>query len=72
MRAQKPTGGTKGSTWTTWASRCTNLRQMVDRMKAGGYRMVTSAEAPPNIKVVDDIGVVARLPGQRHRLRDRP
>jgi Glyoxalase/Bleomycin resistance protein/Dioxygenase superfamily len=35
-----------------------NLRQVVDRIKAGGYRIVTASEAPPNITVKDDIGVV--------------
>jgi predicted enzyme related to lactoylglutathione lyase len=39
-----------------------NLRQTIDRIKAGGFRVVTSAEAPPNVKVVDDIGVVTGGP----------
>src|SRR5688572_6673126 len=58
MRAQKPTGGTKGSTFDHVGLSVPNLRQVVDRIKANGYRMATAAEAPPNIKVVDDIGVV--------------
>ena len=58
MRAQKPTGGTKGSTVDHIAFSVNNLRAVVDRIKAGGFRMVTAAEAPANIKVVDDIGVV--------------
>ena len=58
MRVQKPTGGTKGSTFDHVGLSVPNLRQVVDRIKANGYRMVTSAEAPPNIKVVDDIGIV--------------
>ncbi len=58
MRAQKPTGGTKGSTFDHVGLSVPNLRQVVDRIKANGYRMVTSTEAPPNIKVVDDIGIV--------------
>ena len=58
MRAQKPTGGTKGSTLDHIAFSVSNLRQVVDRIKAGGFRMVTAAEAPPNITVKDDIGVV--------------
>jgi predicted enzyme related to lactoylglutathione lyase len=40
----------------------TNLRQVVDRIKAGGFRMVTAAEAPPNVAVKDDIGVVTGAP----------
>ena len=58
MRAQKPAGGTKGSTLDHIAFSVTNLRQVVDRITAGGFRMVTAAEAPPNITVKDDIGVV--------------
>jgi catechol 2,3-dioxygenase-like lactoylglutathione lyase family enzyme len=58
LRAQKPTGGSKGTTVDHIGFSVKNLRQVVDRVKAGGYRMVTSAEAPPNIKVQDDIGIV--------------
>lgn len=58
MRAQAPKGGTKGSTVDHIAFSVPNLRQVVDRVKAGGFRMVTAAEAPPNITVRDDIGVV--------------
>jgi catechol 2,3-dioxygenase-like lactoylglutathione lyase family enzyme len=59
MRAQKPTGGSKGSTVDHIAFSVQSLRPVVDRLKAAGYRMVTAAEAPPNIKVTDDIGVPA-------------
>jgi hypothetical protein len=31
---------------------------VVDRIKAGGFRMVTAAEAPANVPVKDDIGIV--------------
>jgi catechol 2,3-dioxygenase-like lactoylglutathione lyase family enzyme len=58
MRAQAPKGPTKGSTVDHIAFSVTNLRQVVDRLKAGGFRIVTASEAPPNIKVVNDIGVV--------------
>jgi predicted enzyme related to lactoylglutathione lyase len=58
MRVQKPTGGTKGTTVDHIAFSVTNLRQVVDRIKSTGFRIVTSAEAPPNITVKDDIGVV--------------
>ena len=58
IRAQKPSGGTKGSTLDHIAFSVKSLRQVVDRIKAGGFRMVTAAEAPPNITVRDDIGVV--------------
>ena len=58
MRVQKPSGGTKGTTVDHIGFSVPNLRQVVDRIKAGGFRMVTGAEAPPNITVKDDIGVV--------------
>jgi predicted enzyme related to lactoylglutathione lyase len=58
IRGQKPSGGTKGTTLDHIAFSVTNLRQVVDRIKAGGFRMVTASEAPPNIAVKDDIGVV--------------
>jgi predicted enzyme related to lactoylglutathione lyase len=58
LRAQRPAGGTKGTTVDHIAFSVTNLRQVVDRIKAGGFRIVTSSEAPPNITVKDDIGVV--------------
>jgi predicted enzyme related to lactoylglutathione lyase len=58
LRAQKPTAGSKGSTVDHIGFSVKNLRQAVDRIKAGGFRMVTSAEAPPNVKVQDDIGIV--------------
>ena len=58
LRAQKPTGGSKGSTVDHIGFSVKNLRQVVDRVKAGGYPMVTSSEAPPNVKVQDDIGIV--------------
>ncbi len=57
-----PSGGSKGTTVDHIAFSVTNLRQTVDRVKAGGFRIVTSAEAPPNVKVVDDIGVVTGGP----------
>ena len=58
LRVQKPTAGSKGSTVDHLGFSVKNLRQVVDRIKAGGFRMVTSAEAPPNVKVQDDIGIV--------------
>ena len=58
LRAQKPTAGSKGSTVDHIGFSVKNLRQAVDRIKAAGFRMVTSSEAPPNVKVQDDIGIV--------------
>ena len=62
MRAQKPTAGSKGSTVDHLGFSVPSLRPVVDRLKAGGYRLVTTTEAPPNVKVTDDIGVVASGP----------
>jgi predicted enzyme related to lactoylglutathione lyase len=56
--AQKPTGGTIGSTVNHIGFSVPNLRQVVDRLKGGGFRMITASEAPPNVKVKDDIGIV--------------
>jgi predicted enzyme related to lactoylglutathione lyase len=58
MRAGKPAGGSKGSSVDHIAFSVANLRQVVDRLKAGGFRMVTAAEAPPNVPVENDIGIV--------------
>jgi catechol 2,3-dioxygenase-like lactoylglutathione lyase family enzyme len=57
-----PSGGSKGTTVDHIAFSVQNLRQVVDRVKAGGFRVVTSAEAPPNVKVENDIGIVTGGP----------
>ena len=57
-----PTGGSKGTTVDHIAFSVQNLRQTVDRVKAGGFRVATSAEAPPNVKVENDIGIVTGGP----------
>jgi catechol 2,3-dioxygenase-like lactoylglutathione lyase family enzyme len=62
MRAQKPSAGTKGSTLDHIGFSVPNLRATLDRVKAGGYRVITASEAPSNITVKDDIGVVTGGP----------
>jgi catechol 2,3-dioxygenase-like lactoylglutathione lyase family enzyme len=62
LQVRKPSGGTKGSTFDHVGFSVTNLRQVVDRIKSGGFRMVTASEAPSNIAVKDDIGVVETGP----------
>jgi catechol 2,3-dioxygenase-like lactoylglutathione lyase family enzyme len=57
-----PTGGSKGTTVDHIAFSVQNLRQTIDRVKAGGFRVVTSAEAPANVKVENDIGIVTGGP----------
>ena len=58
MRDQDPTGGTIGSTVNHVAFSVPNLRQVVDRAKAAGFRMVTAEQAPAGVPVKDDIGIV--------------
>jgi predicted enzyme related to lactoylglutathione lyase len=58
MRAQKPTAGTKGSTLDHIGFSVPSLPPVIDRIKAGGFRMVTASEAPPNVTVKGDVGVV--------------
>lgn len=57
FRDQKPTGGTIGTTANHIGFSVPNLRAMIDKVKANGYRMVTSTEAAPTQKVEDDIVV---------------
>jgi catechol 2,3-dioxygenase-like lactoylglutathione lyase family enzyme len=58
LAARKPTAGSKGSTVDHMGFSVNNLRQMLDRVKAAGFRVVTAAEAPANVTVKDDIGIV--------------
>ena len=55
---QAPTGGSKGTTVDHLGFSVPNLRRVIDKAKAGGYRIVTAQEAPANVPVKDDIGVV--------------
>jgi catechol 2,3-dioxygenase-like lactoylglutathione lyase family enzyme len=48
-------GGTKGTTANHIGFSVPNLRAMVDKVKASGYQMITSTEATPDRKVIDDI-----------------
>src|SRR5262245_61902260 len=45
---QAPTGGTRGSTANHIGFSVPNLRQMVDKVKANGFQMITSTEATPD------------------------
>ena len=56
--ARPATGGSKGTTFDHIGLSVPNLRAVLDKVKAAGFKVVTAAEAPPNVKVVDDIGVV--------------
>ena len=59
MNPGMPAGGSRGSTVNHIGFSVANLRQTVDKLKAGGYKMVTAAEAPPTVKVQDDIGLTS-------------
>jgi predicted enzyme related to lactoylglutathione lyase len=62
MRAQKPTAGSKGSTVDHFGFSVPNLQQMIDKVKAAGYRVATAAEAPAGSQVVGDVRVVSGGP----------
>jgi len=62
MRDQDPSGGTIGSTVNHVGFSVQNLRQTVDRLVERGYEMVTAAQVPPGVEVVDDIGLVSGGP----------
>ena len=55
--AQAPTGGSIGTSVNHLGFSVPNLRQTVDKLKANGYRMITTQEAPAGVAVKDDIGV---------------
>lgn len=58
LRDQDPTGPSVGSTVNHVGFSVQNLRETVDRLVDAGYEMVTDAQAPPGIEVVDDIGII--------------
>jgi catechol 2,3-dioxygenase-like lactoylglutathione lyase family enzyme len=58
LRAQAPTGGSKGTTVNHIAFSVPSLRQTVDRIKANGFRMVTRDEVAATQPVADDIAVL--------------
>ena len=55
LSARARSGPTKGSSLDHIGFSVPNLRQVVDKVKANGYRMVTAEEAPPGVTVTDDI-----------------
>ena len=60
---QAPTGGTRGTTVNHIGFSVPNLRQMVDKIKANGFQMITNTEATPDRKVADDIAGPAQPGG---------
>ena len=55
MRAQKPTGGTKGSVHDHIGLSVRNLRQVLDKVAANGFRNITATDALPGMKVNGDV-----------------
>ncbi len=58
FRQQAPTGGSKGTTADHIGFSFPNLRQAIDKVKVGGYKMITRAEVAATQQVVDDIAPV--------------
>ena len=57
MNAMPPGGPTKGTTMNHIGFSVPDLRALVAKVKANGFRMVTAEEAPAGIKVENDIGL---------------
>jgi catechol 2,3-dioxygenase-like lactoylglutathione lyase family enzyme len=60
---QAPTGGTRGTTVNHIGFSVPNLRQVVDKVKANGFQMITKTEAAPDRVVKDDIAGPAQAGG---------
>ncbi len=63
FRAQAPTGGTRGTTVNHIGFSVPNLRQVVDKVKANGFQMITKTEAAADRVVKDDIAGPAQPGG---------
>lgn len=63
FRMQKPTGGSKGTTADHIGFSVPDLRAAVTKVKAGGYKMITSTEAPAGRVIKDDIAAPAQPGG---------
>jgi len=55
MRAQEPTGGTKGTTVNHIGFTVPNLRSLLDKIQVAGYPVVTEAEVPPHYDVKNGV-----------------
>jgi len=60
---QAPTGGTRGTTVNHIGFSVPNLRQMVDKVKANGFQMITKTEVAADREVKDDIAGPAQAGG---------
>jgi catechol 2,3-dioxygenase-like lactoylglutathione lyase family enzyme len=59
MNAMAPSGGSKGTTMNHIGFSVPDLRPVIAKVKANGFRMVTAEEAAPGIKVENDIGLAS-------------
>jgi catechol 2,3-dioxygenase-like lactoylglutathione lyase family enzyme len=57
FRTAQPTGGTRGTTVNHIGFSVPDLRKVVDRITANGFRMITRSEALPTDDVQDDIAI---------------
>jgi catechol 2,3-dioxygenase-like lactoylglutathione lyase family enzyme len=55
LRAQKPTAGTKGSVHDHIGLSVPNLRAVLEKVKANGFRNITATDALPGMKVNGDV-----------------
>jgi len=60
---QAPTGGSRGTTVNHIGFSVPNLRQVVDKVKANGFQMITKTEAAADREVADDIAGPAQAGG---------
>jgi catechol 2,3-dioxygenase-like lactoylglutathione lyase family enzyme len=56
---QKPTAGTIGSTVNHVGFSVPDLRPVVAKLKAAGYKMITSDSVAPTVKITDDIAAAS-------------
>lgn len=63
FRNQAPTGGTRGTTANHIGFSVPNLRAVVNKIKANGFKMITASEAPAGREVKDDIAAPAQAGG---------
>ena len=61
--SQAPTGGSRGTTVNHIGFSVPNLRQVVDKVKANGFQMITKTEASADREVKDDIAGPAQAGG---------
>jgi catechol 2,3-dioxygenase-like lactoylglutathione lyase family enzyme len=56
---QKPTGGTIGTTVNHVGFSVPDLKPVVAKLKANGYRMITKDSVAPTVKITDDIAAAS-------------